>query len=86
MTRSTERVRVAIVGGGCAALTTAFELSRPEHNGRYEVTVYQGGAPPASTCLFKHALIQDAAYESLLRKTRQEFHGKIGAVLDATRP
>ena len=43
MTKSTERVRVAVVGGGCAALTTAFELSRPEHNGRYEVTVYQMG-------------------------------------------
>jgi uncharacterized protein with NAD-binding domain and iron-sulfur cluster len=34
---------VAIVGGGCAALTTAFELSRPEHGGRFEVTVYQMG-------------------------------------------
>ena len=36
-------IRVAVVGGGCAALTTAFELSRPEHNGRYDVTVYQMG-------------------------------------------
>ena len=35
--------RVAIVGGGCAALTTAFELTRPELEGRYEVTVYQLG-------------------------------------------
>ena len=38
-----EPVRVAVVGGGCAALTTAFELTRPEHEGRYEVTVYQMG-------------------------------------------
>jgi uncharacterized protein with NAD-binding domain and iron-sulfur cluster len=36
-------IRVAIVGGGCAALTTAFELTRPEHRGRYEVTLYQMG-------------------------------------------
>ncbi len=36
-------MRVAVVGGGCAALTTAFELTRPEHMGRYEVTVYQMG-------------------------------------------
>ena len=43
MTASRKPVRVAIVGGGCAALTTAFELSRPEHRGRYEVTVYQMG-------------------------------------------
>jgi uncharacterized protein with NAD-binding domain and iron-sulfur cluster len=38
-----EPLRVAIVGGGCAALTTAFELTRPEHEGRYQVTVYQMG-------------------------------------------
>lgn len=36
-------IRVAVVGGGCAALTAAFELTRPEHEGRYEVTVYQMG-------------------------------------------
>jgi len=36
-------IRVAIVGGGCAAMTSAFELTRPEHRGRYEVTVYQLG-------------------------------------------
>ena len=35
--------KVAVIGGGCAALTTAFELTRPEHDGRYEVTVYQMG-------------------------------------------
>ena len=35
--------RVAVVGGGCAALTAAFELTRPEQEGRYEVTVYQMG-------------------------------------------
>ncbi len=37
------RVRVAVVGGGCAALAAAFELTRPEHGGKYEVTVYQMG-------------------------------------------
>jgi uncharacterized protein with NAD-binding domain and iron-sulfur cluster len=35
--------KVAIVGGGCAALAAAFELSRPELAGRYCVTVYQMG-------------------------------------------
>ncbi|MEI9949995.1 MAG: NAD(P)-binding protein [Pseudomonadota bacterium] len=35
--------RVAVIGGGCAALTAAFELTRPEHEGRYAVTVYQMG-------------------------------------------
>jgi uncharacterized protein with NAD-binding domain and iron-sulfur cluster len=41
--RSGSPIRVAIVGGGCAALTAAFELTKPEHQGRYEVTVYQMG-------------------------------------------
>jgi uncharacterized protein with NAD-binding domain and iron-sulfur cluster len=35
--------KVAIIGSGCAALTTAFELTRPELEGRYLVTVYQQG-------------------------------------------
>jgi class 3 adenylate cyclase/tetratricopeptide (TPR) repeat protein len=43
--------------------------------------VFETGQPPDSTYTFRHALIQDAAYESLLRKTRQEFHGKIAEVL-----
>jgi uncharacterized protein with NAD-binding domain and iron-sulfur cluster len=36
-------IKVAIVGGGCAGIATAFELTRPIHQGRYEVTVYQLG-------------------------------------------
>jgi predicted ATPase len=33
--------------------------------------LYQRGMPPQATYLFKHALIQEAAYQSLLRSTRQ---------------
>jgi len=36
-------IQVAIVGGGCAAMAAAFELSRAEHRGRYRITVYQQG-------------------------------------------
>ena len=36
-------IKVAVVGGGCAGIAAAFELSRPEHNGKYAVTVYQLG-------------------------------------------
>ena len=43
MMRPDQPARVAVVGGGCAALTAAFELTRPEHRGQYEVTVYQMG-------------------------------------------
>ncbi|MEP6733531.1 MAG: AAA family ATPase, partial [bacterium] len=48
--------------------------------------VSQSGEAPASTYTFKHALIQDAAYESLLRKTRQEYHEKIARSLVANFP
>lgn len=35
--------RVAVIGGGCASMAAAFELTRPELGGKYEVTVYQIG-------------------------------------------
>src|SRR6185295_7046378 len=41
--RVSQPIKVAIVGGGCAAMAAAFELTRPEHAGRYAVTVYQLG-------------------------------------------
>jgi class 3 adenylate cyclase len=39
------------------------------------------GAPPHSSYLFKHALVQDAAYGTLLRGRRQELHARVAAVL-----
>jgi predicted ATPase len=43
--------------------------------------VYQRGLPPQATYLFKHALIQDAAYQALLKSTRQQSHRQIAQVL-----
>lgn len=48
--------------------------------------VYQRGVPPQATYVFKHALIQDAAYESLLKSTRQQYHQRIAQVLEAQFP
>jgi class 3 adenylate cyclase/predicted ATPase len=48
--------------------------------------VYQRGVPPQATYTFKHALIQDAAYQSLLKSTRQQYHQRIAQVLDAQFP
>ena len=48
--------------------------------------VYQRGVPPQATYTFKHALIQDAAYESLLKSTRQQYHQRIAEVLEAQFP
>jgi predicted ATPase len=44
--------------------------------------VYQRGVPPQATYTFKHALIQDAAYASLLKSTRQRYHQQIAQVLE----
>ncbi|MEO8177550.1 MAG: adenylate/guanylate cyclase domain-containing protein [Deltaproteobacteria bacterium] len=43
--------------------------------------LYRRGTPPQVIYTFKHALIQDAAYDSLLRKTRQEYHERIARTL-----
>jgi class 3 adenylate cyclase/predicted ATPase len=48
--------------------------------------VYQRGVPPQATYVFKHALIQEAAYESLLKSTRQQYHQRIAQVLEAQFP
>src|SRR2546426_7089183 len=45
--------------------------------------LYQRGLPPQATYTFKHAVIQDAAYQSLLRSTRQRHHQHISQVLEA---
>ncbi len=43
--------------------------------------LYQRGLPPQVTYVFKHSLIQDTAYESLLKSTRQQYHQRIAQVL-----
>jgi class 3 adenylate cyclase/tetratricopeptide (TPR) repeat protein len=40
------------------------------------------GTAPHSSYLFKHALVQDTAYGTLLRGKRQEFHARVAAVLE----
>jgi predicted ATPase len=45
--------------------------------------VFSRGVPPHATYLFKHALVRDAAYGSLLRRRREELHAGIAAVLEA---
>jgi hypothetical protein len=40
------------------------------------------GVAPQSSYLFKHALLQDAAYGTLLRTRRQELHARVAGVLE----
>src|SRR5262249_54664226 len=46
----------------------------------------QQGAPPDAIYTFKHALVQDAAYDSLLRRRRQELHGRIAGAIEERLP
>ena len=48
--------------------------------------VFRRGFPPATTYLFKHALVRDAAYESLLKRRRQELHARIATSIEARFP
>ena len=48
--------------------------------------VFQHEQPPHASYQFKHALIQDTAYESLLRRTRQRHHRQIAEVLETQFP
>ena len=48
--------------------------------------LYQRGVVPHATYQFKHALIQEAAYESLLRSTRQYYHQRAARVLTTQFP
>src|SRR4030095_5705971 len=48
--------------------------------------LYQQGLPTQTTYFFKHALIQDAAYQSLLKSTRQQYHQRIAQELEAQFP
>jgi class 3 adenylate cyclase/predicted ATPase len=48
--------------------------------------VFQRGAPPTAEYLFKHALVQEAAYATLLRRTRQQLHARIAASLENLSP
>ena len=45
--------------------------------------LFRQGLPPHSSYLFKHALVQDAAYDTLLREPRRSLHARIAEVLES---
>ena len=47
---------------------------------------FRRGTPPDALYTFKHALVQDAAYNSLLKSRRQELHRKIARVIEQRIP
>src|SRR5262249_47108290 len=72
-------------------LAAAAELADPELRDALKRLVesglvFQRGVPPASEYLFKHALVQDTAYSTLLRGPRQALHRRIAVALEAQFP
>jgi predicted ATPase len=68
-------------------LTAAAQLAEPELQEALRRLVeaglvFQRGAPPAAEYLFKHALVQDTAYTTLLRGPRQALHHRIAEALE----
>ena len=48
--------------------------------------LFRQGVPPHATYLFKHALVQDTAYSTLLRERRRGLHARIAEVLETQFP
>jgi len=70
----------ALAGSGEAALQ--YGLARLVE----AEIVFARGEPPEAIYTFKHALVQEAAYDSLLKRTRQQLHGRVADVLIAMFP
>ena len=72
-------------------LAATVDMDEGELNARLEALtsselVFARGAPPTASYIFKHALIRDAAYDSLLRPERRALHGRIAEALRAHFP
>src|SRR5262249_57801289 len=67
-----------------AAVGVRGELSR--HGQALRWRRYRTAQPPHATYLFKHALVQDAAYGTLLREPRRALHGRIAETLESQFP
>jgi predicted ATPase len=48
--------------------------------------IFRRGTPPDAEYTFKHALVQDAAYSTLLRSRRQQLHARIADTLERDFP
>jgi predicted ATPase/class 3 adenylate cyclase len=83
----------AVIGRTFAhhVIQAASELDEPALNAELQKLVGAGllfvkGTPPRSTYTFKHALIQDAAYQSMLKKRRLQFHQTVAERLEQRFP
>ncbi|WP_331376049.1 AAA family ATPase [Sinorhizobium chiapasense] len=74
------RLLAAVVGSGDARLSAdILKLEQSE-------LVFRNGVPPGATYAFKHALVQDTAYQSLLKSRRHQIHASIASALESQFP
>jgi predicted ATPase len=71
---------------GAAALLAEPELQEALRRLVEAGLVFQRGLPPMAEYLFKHALVQDTAYSTLLRGPRQALHRRIAEALEQRFP
>jgi class 3 adenylate cyclase/tetratricopeptide (TPR) repeat protein len=74
-----------------ALISAVAQISRQKLDDALEQLVhaeliFRRGTPPHAEYTFKHALVQDAAYGTLLRSRRHQLHGHITAILEAHFP
>ena len=72
-------------------ISAVAEMPQPRLEGALEQLmraelVFRRGTPPDATYTFKHALVQDAAYSTLLRPRRHQLHGRIATTLERQFP
>jgi predicted ATPase len=72
--------------GAVAAETPESELDDALRQLVASELVYRRGTPPDAVYTFKHALVQEAAYSTLLRGARQKLHARIAGALEARFP
>jgi tetratricopeptide (TPR) repeat protein len=83
----------AVIGREFSHALIAAVASLPESDLRHALNrladaelIFCRGVPPDASYVFKHALILDAAYSSLLRSRRQQLHKRIAQVLEEEFP
>jgi class 3 adenylate cyclase/predicted ATPase len=74
-----------------ALLTVVIHKSEADLNAALDRLIQSGllfrqGIPPHATYLFKHALVQDAAYGTLLREPRRALHARVAGILESQFP
>ena len=83
----------AAIGRECSyeILAAVSSLSEPDLRASLEKLTTSGllaarGAPPDAVYVFKHALVQDATYATLLISKREQLHGRIAEILETRLP